>query len=67
MVLAIAFGFGFDFCSVESRKYVDSMLRVDGLWWVQVGSGGWVGLGGFGWEGGFRFCRVRLKLKISQS
>ena len=37
LVLAIVFGFGFDFCSVELRKYVDSVLG-----WVGSGSVGWV-------------------------
>ena len=32
----MAFGFGFDFCSVELRKYVDSG-------WLRVASGGCVG------------------------
>ena len=43
--LPMTFGFGFDFCSVELRKYVDSVLRVGS------GSGGfqvWVGSGWFG-------------------
>ena len=44
----MAFGFGFDFCSVELKKYVDSG-------WVASGSGGWVRVGGFGFRFGFRF------------
>ena len=40
LVLAMAFGVGFDLCSVESGKYVDSMAQVllgsAGLGWVQA-------------------------------
>ena len=63
---ALTFGFGFDFCTVESRKYVDPggfRFRVR----VGLGSGsGGFGFG-FGWVWVLVHVRDLLKLKISQS
>ena len=48
---ALAFGFGIDLCTVESRKY----LELGGFGWVLV----WVCSDSFGW--------VWLKIEIRQS